>query len=69
MFLKKGMQNQNVRGLQEELNDLGFDAGPADGIFGPRTERAVMAFQTDRGRIEPSLFWMDDSRGQGLCSS
>jgi peptidoglycan hydrolase-like protein with peptidoglycan-binding domain len=49
MFLKKGMQNQNVRGLQEKLNELGFDAGPADGIFGPRTERAVMAFQTDKG--------------------
>ncbi len=49
MFLKKGMQNQNVHCLQEKLNELGFDAGPADGIFGPRTERAVMAFQTDKG--------------------
>lgn len=49
MFLKKGIQNQNARRLQEELNELGFDAGPADGIFGPRTERAVMAFQADKG--------------------
>jgi peptidoglycan hydrolase-like protein with peptidoglycan-binding domain len=31
MFLKKGMQNQNVRRLQEKLDELGLDAGPADG--------------------------------------
>jgi hypothetical protein len=49
MFLKKGMQNQNIHRLQEKLNELGFDAGPADGIFGPQTERAVMSFQSDKG--------------------
>ena len=49
MFLKKGIQNRNVHRLQEKLNALGFNAGSADGIFGPCTERAVMAFQTDRG--------------------
>ncbi len=49
MFLKKGMQNQNVRSLQEELEKSGYDLGPADGIFGPRTESAVLAFQSDHG--------------------
>jgi len=48
MFLKKGMQNQNVRRLQSRLNEMGYNVGPVDGIFGPRTERAVLAFQTDK---------------------
>jgi hypothetical protein len=49
MFLKKGMQNQNVRRLQNRLNEMGYNVGAVDGIFGPRTERAVTAFQTDKG--------------------
>lgn len=49
MFLKKGMQNENIRELQRRLTEMGFDVGPVDGVFGPRTERAVMAFQKDKG--------------------
>ena len=49
MFLKKGMQNTNIRDMQDRLNELGYDAGLADSIFGPRTERAVMAFQREKG--------------------
>jgi hypothetical protein len=45
MFLKKGMQNENIRRLQSRLLELGYDVGAIDGVFGPRTERAVMAFQ------------------------
>jgi membrane-bound lytic murein transglycosylase B len=37
--------------LQERLNELGFDAGGADGIIGPGTRRAVSAFQHANGRI------------------
>ena len=33
------------RALQRKLNALGFDAGKEDGIFGPRTDRAVREFQ------------------------
>lgn len=35
-------------GLQEALNDLGYDPGTADGIFGERTRAAIMAWQRDR---------------------
>ena len=49
MFLKKGMQNQNVQRIQGRLDTLNYDVGPVDGFFGSRTERAVMAFQTDQG--------------------
>lgn len=39
----------DVHGLQEYLAELGFDVGPPDGIYGPRTSAAVKEFQLRRG--------------------
>ena len=38
-----------VAGVQEMLNNLGYDAGPNDGLMGPKTRSAIRAFQTDAG--------------------
>ena len=35
--------------VQESLNALGFDAGPADGVFGQRTRAAIREWQTANG--------------------
>ena len=35
--------------LQQRLNDLGFDAGRVDGVFGPDTDHAVREFQRNVG--------------------
>jgi membrane-bound lytic murein transglycosylase B len=40
-----------VATLQRQLNQLGFDAGGADGIFGSGTRQALRAFQADRGLV------------------
>lgn len=45
MLLKVGSRGDEVKLLQTQLNQLGFDAGKADGIFGTRTDNAVRAFQ------------------------
>jgi Putative peptidoglycan binding domain len=34
-----------VRSAQQALNDRGYNAGPADGVWGPNTEAAVRQFQ------------------------
>ncbi len=39
--------NRDVRLLQQLLRDLNYDVGDIDGDFGPRTARAVTAYQTD----------------------
>ena len=49
--LKQGMRGDDVKGLQKQLIDAGYDVGSAgaDGIFGQDTFRAVAAFQEDHG--------------------
>lgn len=42
-------QSQEVLAAQQRLNELGFDAGPEDGLWGPRTQSALTAFQTESG--------------------
>ena len=37
--------------VQRGLRGQGFDAGPADGVFGPRTRAAISQWQTSRGEV------------------
>lgn len=48
----RGDKGSDVLLLQMRLNGLGYDAGPEDGLFGPRTERALRAFQKAVGVAE-----------------
>jgi N-acetylmuramoyl-L-alanine amidase len=49
------IRGDDVVQLQESLNALGFDAGKADGIFGPDTLRAVLDFQRNRNMAEDGI--------------
>jgi len=44
-----GNFKSNVEEIQLLLNSYGYNAGPEDGIVGPKTVRAVRAFQRDAG--------------------
>lgn len=49
--LRMRSRGRCVQTLQRRLNTLGFQAGAPDGIFGKKTNDAVVAFQKDRGLI------------------
>lgn len=54
-------QNGLVSDLQRVLDRAGYSPGPIDGIFGPRTLRALNAYQRDRNlpvdsQLRPSTF-------------
>ena len=50
--LRRGDRGEPVRLLQEKLAALGYEPGPADGIFGYVTEDALLAFQREY-RLRP----------------
>ena len=47
--LRVGSSGAAVAEVQRALAALGFDPGPADGAFGRKTRRAVLAFQRSSG--------------------
>lgn len=48
-LLKRDAEGPMVRDLQESLKAHGFHPGPADGVFGAKTESALKAFQGEEG--------------------
>lgn len=40
---------ETIKGIQQRLNNLGYDCGEEDGDFGDRTKRALRAFQAAMG--------------------
>lgn len=41
--------SETIKLVQQALNDMGYDAGEADGIMGQKTKNAVEQFQKDNG--------------------
>ena len=56
--LRKGCTGSDVKELQQDLIDLGFDVGRAgaDGDFGTNTENGVKAFQSLHGLAVDGIF-------------
>ena len=46
-ILRKGDRNEYVKAWQTYLNVNGYQCGEADGIFGEKTEKAVIKYQQD----------------------
>lgn len=56
----KYYQTSTVKKVQNKLNDLGYDCGKADGIYGKKTKKAIEDFQKDEnmtvnGKIKKAL--------------
>lgn len=48
-MIKNGNKGELVKNLQEGLKKLGYHISKIDGIFGDKTEKAVIEFQEDHG--------------------
>lgn len=48
---RRRRRHSAVRQLQAWLNEVGYDVGRVDGVFGQRTDRAVRAVQTSAGLV------------------
>lgn len=60
--LKPGMENDEVKRLQEELKAIGYDPGTIDGKYGTATEAAVKKFQKDKGLTEDGIVGPETAR-------
>lgn len=49
------VRGDDVADLQRRLGAIGFDAGRVDGIFGIRTERALVDFQRNYGLVADAI--------------
>lgn len=54
-ILRMGSRGASVVELQQLLRNAGFDPGSIDGIFGNRTQSAVIAFQRSRGLVQDGI--------------
>ncbi|WP_026987977.1 peptidoglycan-binding domain-containing protein [Fodinicurvata fenggangensis] len=43
------LTTSDIADVQQGLNDRGYDAGPADGVIGPKTRTAIRTYQSDAG--------------------
>ena len=57
--LKKGMNNEYVRAVQELLNLRGYNCGQADGIFGSNTKSQVIKIQTKHNLTPDGIIGAD----------
>jgi peptidoglycan hydrolase-like protein with peptidoglycan-binding domain len=58
-----------VQAAQRRLNELGYDAGAADGLFGNKTRVAIRAFQRDSGYPADGLVTEELLRQLGQVNS
>lgn len=49
--IRRGIKGHFVKELQTLMGEIGFFSGKNDGDFGPRTEEAVIAFQSQNGLV------------------
>ena len=63
--LERGSRGIEVEGLQQRLAWLGYDPGPADGVFGARTQPALSGLPAGPGRRPPGR--PDQATAQALA--
>jgi 3D (Asp-Asp-Asp) domain-containing protein len=68
-LLSYGSIGPEVAKVQKALNSKGYPCGPADAIYGPRTNQAVLDFQQDAGLVPDGLVGPKTYEALGLLTS
>lgn len=64
-----GLSSQDNRKVQAALNDLGYNAGPVDGVMGSRTRRAIANYQQALGIPSTGVVSQGTAEALGLSLS
>lgn len=64
-----GARGETVRQIQTVLRDWGYDPGPADGVYGSRTEAAVRRFQAKNGLTADGVAGSQTLAAMGIPSA
>jgi peptidoglycan hydrolase-like protein with peptidoglycan-binding domain len=72
--LSNGSTGSEVSAMQQPLKNAGLYSGPIDGIFGPNTEAAVRAYQTQRsvtvdGVVGDETWWVPAGAASATLAS
>ena len=67
--LRVGSSGADVIALQNALAAKGFDPGAVDGVFGPATESAVMAFQATASLNADGIVGLETAVALGLAAT
>ena len=60
------MRGDDVAELQKRLNELNYNCGEADGVFGKKTDIAVKNFQHDKGLKEDGIVGKNTAEALGF---
>ena len=63
-MLQRGAQGDEVKDLQERLKEAGYDPGGIDGIFGAKTQAALLHFQEAFDELDDTGVYDDETAGK-----
>ena len=63
------LSRDDIRRLQQRLKEVGLDAGPADGVAGPRTKAAFVRFQSGCSKIKTLIETVAESESHSPNAS
>lgn len=66
---KYGSTGDEVTAIQQKLQELGYSPGTVDGIYGSKTQEAVIAFQKDQGLDADGIAGKNTLAALGLTST
>ncbi len=66
--ITQSSENATIINIQKKLVGLGYDTGGIDGVYGPKTRRAVMLFQASQNLVVDGIVGPQTRAALGLTN-